>query len=93
MVLKRFLRLIEFPSLQRFSRSPVQRGKSSLEQLGSSLSSGAEKSKKTHFVLISRTSECALLYPVRFTTDLLLQEYDNCRPVEQLQTRGRVIII
>lgn len=76
-----------------FQPEPRQRGKSSLEQLGSSLSSGAEKSKKTHFVLISRTSERALLYPVRFTTDLLLQEYDNCTTVELPPTRGRAIIM
>lgn len=82
------------PEADRVSQpAAFQRGESSLEQLGSSLSSGAEKSKKTHFVLISRTSERALLYPVRFTTDLLLQEYDNCTTVELLRTRGRAIIM
>lgn len=90
MVLKRFLRLIEFPSLQHFS--PGREGRA-VWRRSLSLSSEAEKSKKTHFVLIFRTSERALLYPVRFTTDLLLQEYDNCTTVELLQTRGRAIIM
>lgn len=92
MVLKRFLRPIEFPSLQRFSRSPGREGRA-VWRRGSSLSSGAEQSKKTHFVLISRTSERVLLHPVRFTTDLLLQEYDNCTAVKLLQTRGRTVIV